>query len=258
MRKFKIGLVNDIGLVKKSNRDNLLVKIGEAEGEEFGLFVVADGVDGMCFGDMASNIAVKYLKEWWNNNLLPLLTLPSDEAANSISNQLLQVIINVNNQIYQYGLQNGEKGGTTLSVLFIYRDFYIIKNCGDSRVYYIDEGNLTVTKDDSWVFDQIALGKMTKNEARVHPKRNLLTKCIGVFENINIYESLGKLKRNHIFMLSSDGVHSYFSEDEIKEKILECQNLKDSKNVQSIADGILEQVYLKGAVDNISLIFVVP
>lgn len=250
---FNVGAICDIGNIKKINQDNLLVKIGETHFGEFGLFVIADGMGGLAAGEVASSVIISTFKNWWENDLSLLLNT-NEFNLDLVDNQLKKLIQTVNQTIIDYGTSINQNVGSTLSMLFLYNNTYLIKHIGDSRIYLINKKISRLTEDHSWVAEQLKMGKLTYKEALNHPKKNVLTKCIGVFSDIDLYELKGFMVETDSFLLCSDGFYNYLDEQEILKDILKCINNKN--HAQDCLTNLLNKVKSKKAHDNISAIIV--
>ncbi|MFZ5988213.1 MAG: PP2C family protein-serine/threonine phosphatase [Bacillota bacterium] len=253
-RSFSIGALTDVGNVKKINQDNILVRIGDGSLGEFGLFVVADGMGGLAAGETASRMIVNGFSSWWDNKLSSMLNTDENLNIGIVNKELDTLIRAINSDIIDFGLSINDKVGSTLSMLFIYGSTYLIKHIGDSRVYLINSSMTKLTEDHSWVALQVREGKMTPEEARNHPKRNILTRCIGVTHDIEIFETGGEIRPEDSFVLCSDGFYNYLDENEIHEGIISGK--EDDDNVQEYLVHLLEKVKLRGAHDNVSVIAV--
>ncbi|ADU74750.1 serine/threonine protein phosphatase PrpC [Acetivibrio thermocellus AD2] len=259
-RSFAIGALTDIGNVKKTNEDNILVKVGDEKNGEFGLFLVADGMGGLAAGEVASGIIVNEFNLWWERQLPGILNqegntvLDTDTVLNAISWELDRLIQDINKKIIRFGLSINAKVGSTLTLLFIYQNKYLIKHVGDSRIYRINSSITKLTEDHSWVAQQVKEGKIKEEEAKYHPKRNILTRCLGVMENLEIFEACGDISDDDGFLVCSDGFHNYLDEHEIYCSLSSCK--KEDADVQKTLRELLEIVKLRGAADNISAVAV--
>jgi len=155
--------------------------------------------------------------------------------------------------VINYGVSINKNLGSTLSMLFLYDRSYILKHIGDSRIYIINKKTIKLTEDHSWVAEQLKEGNITYKEALNHPKRNVLTRCIGT-RNIELYESKGYVTENDVFLLCSDGFYNYLDEQEILKDILKCT--KNKNNVQECLSNMLKKIKSKKAHDNISAIII--
>lgn len=254
-RYFDIGAVCSNGLRKAVNQDRLLVLVGEVNGKEFGLFAVADGVGGLNFGELASCYAISCIKEWWDTSIEALVSRTLKELLKQVDIELECLLQKLNYDIYKYGIEHSQKGGTTLSLIFVYGNYYILKHTGDSRIYMLGDIFKQLTKDQSWVESEVDNGLLSRELAENNPMKNLLTMCLGVFDCLQLQSLKGYIPGNAVIMLCSDGLYRYFNTAELKAAAAALQ--KDSEaSSQTIANIFLERVLSKGAHDNISLIIV--
>lgn len=248
----KIGAASDIGNTKEVNQDNILVKIGEHKGREFGLFLVCDGLGGLTKGEVASLIAVKTFKSWWEEKLEALIKNKNDIE---ILKSLEDTVRIANKLILNYAKENNCKVGTTITGLFLYGSDYYIVNVGDSRIYKFENNISQETEDDSYVAMKVKNKEMTIEEARTSKYKNLLLQCVGSKEEIQVYKKKGEIKHAKAFLLCSDGFYNKFSEKEMKDyiKFINKQGNADS-TVQKTVSEMVQIVKGRKERDNISLI----
>ena len=109
--------------------------------------------------------------------------------------------------------------GTTVSAILMYRnDFYIV-HVGDSRVYELHDSVRILTKDQTFVAREIAAGRMTPEEAKIDPRRSVLLQCVGASAKVTPDFLKGKIQRNAVYFVCSDGFRHQISEEEIMEKL---------------------------------------
>lgn len=253
-RSFVIGALSEIGYVKKTNQDRILIKIGEDQFGEFGLFVVADGMGGLAEGERASEIVVNEFKDWWNHSLSMILGDKIEPNIDIIDKELHSLIFHINNRIIAFSESINNRVGTTLTILFIYRNKYIIKHIGDSRIYKINKTITKLTEDHSWVAKQIRDGKMDAREAVHHPKRHILLQCIGVKKILKIFEKIGEINDEDMFLLCSDGFYNLLMKKEILDIIYGYR--RNKTDIQSKVEKLMEKVKKRGAIDNASVILI--
>lgn len=251
-RRFSVGTLSDIGYVRKTNQDRILIKIGEEELGEFGLFVVADGMGGLKAGEIASEIVVKEFKYWWDSELTLIIKEMKKIDLDTICLELNKLIFYINKKIIEFGKTIDDRAGTTLSMLLIYRNRYIIKHVGDSRIYKINNDITMLTKDDSWVAEQVRLGIMSVQEAENHPRKNVLIRCVGIKKGLEIFENKGEVFKDDIFLLCSDGFYNLLTKNEILMAIRQYKG----KNMQKVLENLMDIVRSRGASDNASAILI--
>ena len=250
--KIHVGVTSDIGNVKQVNQDNVLVEIGEHKGEEFGLFLVCDGLGGLSQGEVASLIAVKSFKDWWETKLASILRLDEDDL---ILESLEETVASANKKIIRYSEEMNSKVGTTVAALFIHKKKYYVINVGDSRVYRINGGITQESEDHSYVAQKVRNKEMTKKEAQNSKEKNILLQCVGVKQEIQIHKKVGYLEKTKAFILCSDGFYNKLSEKEIKQSIKAYYENPDEE-LQETAVNLIEMVKQREEKDNISVIIV--
>lgn len=213
LKMFKVNVSShtDIGDVKKTNQDSILHLNDTINGHNVGLFIVADGCGGLEYGEEISNLIITHFSRLWNDELRDLISTKKVDIKN-IDLFLNKALNEINDKAIGFSKMVSGKVGSTLTMLFTVDDQYIIKNVGDSRVYLKRGRKISqLTEDQSLVADMIRNGELTKEEAKSFKKKNVLTMCIGVFEDLKIYSKFGKIKNNDTFILCCDGLHNHVS-----------------------------------------------
>ncbi len=254
-RYFLIGALCDVGKVRTVNQDSILIRVGSKQDDEFGLFVVADGLGGLSDGQIASQMVVERLSMWWESELAHLMCNNKDVDIRTIDRQLYEVVVGINENIIAYATRRDMKMASTLSLIFILKNQYIIKHLGDSRIYIINQNVQQVTEDHSWVNTEIKAGKMSVEAARGHPKRNILTHCLGITTGNDMYEMQGELQKDDIILLCSDGFYTHVYDVEMR-SIIYQQVKNKTDHMQCIVKELFEKTMMQGGRDNISIILV--
>jgi protein phosphatase len=230
--------MTDTGMVRPHNEDNFAC-------QDFGgrsLFVVADGMGGHDAGEVASKIAVKTVCKEVNVH-----ANHNDDPKGLV--ELAARLANV--EVRKEGGSRGSNMGTTLSLVLVEGTTAHIANVGDSRVYWIENGSITqITEDHSLVAKLVSTGKMTKAEARNHPKSNLLYRTIGTDEEIRVDTFTKKMEKGGSLLLCTDGLWGELSDEEIHGI---CSTEKDSGK---ICAKLLRMANEKGGKDNITAVVV--
>ena len=256
MNNLKINTIalTDKGEFKKLNEDSLWVKIGEFQNSEFGVFMVCDGVGGLDCGDIASYCCVKLLKSWWQNTLPHILhKIITTKSQNIILNELNKIVKKINDEIIIVANEKNVKMGTTITLLFIFEDIYCISHVGDSRMYLYNRGDISqITEDHTLVNYQIKNGEITSKEALKSKNKHILTQCLGVKEEIQIFNRCGEIKGNETILICSDGFYNKLNINEIKQI---CKLFKRNRE-QDILLKYLHKVRKRGEIDNISAILI--
>ena len=200
------AFISDKGDKRPVNEDRVLCKSYKINGEEWGLFVVADGLGPMGRGSVASQIAVDQLASWWENELSTMISMQSTHG--DIIKSLGKKLEKINKKIVD--AQSGKMMGTTLSILCIMGDKYFVKHVGDSRIYWLSQGEeiTQISEDHSYVAELMRAGEITPEDAKTHPQRNVITRCFGTKVMPKVYSYIGKLVPGDGFLLASDGFYN--------------------------------------------------
>lgn len=241
--KLEFAAKSDIGKKREINQDSLCTY----QGKDAGLFVIADGMGGHINGEKASQKIVAELSNWWNS-FSPVLF---EYEFHKMLLSLEQVIEYANHCIYEEWNQNGICG-TTVTVLFIYRNFYGIIYAGDSRCYFQHKrkwGQLTI--DEVWE-NQSGISSRER-EIKDHPNRGKLVNAIGIKDSVQCRIQTDFIRDNTFFLLCTDGLYKHCQERLMKKALKKC---KDKKSMEEELDSLIHAVYKNGAKDNISIIII--
>jgi protein phosphatase len=210
-----------------------------------GVFIVADGMGGHAAGEVASEMAVRII-----SRELGSLRGLSDEQAGE---RMRTAIINANSAIFDRTLTEHDKRGmgTTTTALILLPRRFLIGQVGDSRAYMLRNDHfLQVTKDHSYVQEQVDLGLLTQEQARVHPYSNVITRCIGANADVVPDVYFGGLRVGDVLLLASDGLTGML-EDEQLNAILSGEG-----GPQLWVDRMISEANRRGGLDNITAIII--
>lgn len=237
--------LTDTGVVRKNNQDTFFCSV-ENEGKQ-AVFVVCDGMGGANAGNVASDIAASVFKEHILKHIRPSMSGKYMES-------ILKNAINfANYETYQTALTSREYSGmgTTLVGGFINNDDLVLVNVGDSRAYIIDEeGIRKITIDHSVVEEMLLRGEITEEEAKDHPRRNLITRALGTDERVKSDIYTYKIEPGSKVLLCSDGLSNMMSNDEMKEII------ESSESSQAACENLIDKANERGGYDNITAVLV--
>ncbi len=212
---FIVSANTDIGLVKDTNQDGLSVKILNTPQGRMTFAILCDGMGGLSKGEVASTTVISAFNDWVKNQLPVLCQNPIDDS--TIRDQWVDIVVNQNNAIKAYGARQGIRLGTTIVVMLITEKRYYILNVGDSRAYEISDTLHQLTQDQTFVAQEVRLGRMTPEEAENDPRRSVLLQCVGASEEVYPDMFFGETKTNAVYMLCSDGFRHEITPDEIYE-----------------------------------------
>ena len=211
--RFFITAHTDIGIRKKTNQDSLAVMRASTENGEVIFAVLCDGMGGLAKGEVASASVIEAYVRWFENEFPHYLTDGFEKEA--LFKEWGNIASQMNTKIGAYGAENSINLGTTLITFLIYKDRYYILNIGDSRVYRFDSHTNVITKDHTFVQRELDLGRLTYEEAKNHPKRNVLLQCIGASSVIQPDFYDGNVSSGEVYLLCSDGFRHVIAEDEM-------------------------------------------
>ena len=250
MIPFKSFGFSDPGRTRGHNEDSYLCN------DEERLFLVADGMGGHASGETASQLAVSSVENFVIRSRLDDIEWPIKYNQNLTSeqNRLLAAVTLANTHILERAKQDDSmKGmGTTLNGVTIEEDYLAIINVGDSRLYRVRNEEIEqISQDHSFVGEQERKGLLTKEEARQHPKRHILTSALGVSkQQTKIDVSRTEIIENDLYLICTDGLYSMLEDDEI---LTIVKSVVD-KSLYKIGLSLVLKANLAGGLDNITVV----
>ena len=234
MEEFTItyGAVTHVGQVRTGNEDSLLA--------DNNVFMVADGMGGHNAGEVASLMAVEQLRE----------------AASGIiaETDLVQALESANEVIYAESMTNHlhHGMGTTLAAMVVLENnTLVVAHVGDSRVYIWHEGALSrLSKDHSYVQELVDEGIVSIEEARTHPRRNIVTRALGIDANVEVEANTFPVTVGAWYVLCSDGLVDEISDADIAKVLERCTSPHEA------AQALVDAANAAGGRDNITVIVV--
>ncbi|MFM2070014.1 MAG: hypothetical protein RLZZ623_277 [Actinomycetota bacterium] len=232
------GAATDAGRVRDENEDAFVA--------EAMVFVVADGMGGHQAGEVASALAVTTLRERLH------------DGATS-ADVVVAAVVEANAAIFQTAHNNAEQRGmgTTLTAMAVLPasdarpEQLALVNVGDSRGYLWRRGELTrATVDHSYVQELLATGHITEVEARSHPRRNIITRALGIEPSVRVDAWVLPLVRADRFMLCSDGLVDEVDDEHILDIML------DHADPQAAAEALVAAAVANGGRDNVTVIVI--
>ncbi len=222
-----------VGLRRKVNEDAVMVRT------ERGLWAVADGMGGHDAGDVASAMVTDALRGLPIVYGLDELAAAAIDAIGRVNTELLAVAAT------QHG---GRTVGTTVVGLAIAGGEYRCFWAGDSRAYRLRGGTIVrLSRDHSLVQDLVAAGMISAGEAESHPNANVVTRAVGVVDDLKVDISRGDVAPGDIFVLASDGLTRVVEDQELAEILVAAPP-------QAVIDHLIEIVLSRGAPDNVSIV----
>ena len=214
---------------------------------------VCDGMGGLAKGEVASTAMVRMLSGWFQTEFPMLLSkgLPAEELKYSWE----KLVTEASHKISAYGSQIHVDMGTTAVALLIVGEYYYIFNVGDSRVYLIFDAIYQLTKDQTFVQNEIDNGRMTEMEAMMSPKKSVLLQCIGASTVARPDFFWGQVAPGQVFMLCCDGFRHVIQPSEFYEAF-NFRAMKNKSVMEKAAQNMTELNISRGEDDNISVVLV--
>jgi protein phosphatase len=228
--------LTDIGCVREGNED----AIGCWPCEDGLIFAVADGLGGHNAGEVASALALEVLSE----------EIGSAPAVWPVAKRLRRAVQEANLRIYNKSSTVPELRhmGTTLTATTLVGDTLVAAHVGDCRLYLLRDGNLTqLTKDHTWVWEQVQYGILSPEEARNHPKRHMLSRSLGQDLILAIDMLSMSVRPGDVLIQCSDGMHALLSDEEI------LALLPPARQIDAACRALIHRAKDNGGDDNISV-----
>ncbi|MDO4608523.1 MAG: Stp1/IreP family PP2C-type Ser/Thr phosphatase [Clostridia bacterium] len=235
----RIFTKTDIGKMRSINQDAFFAKV-LSNGSAFA--VVCDGMGGASAGDIASKTAVDIISQYFLNSYSP--NMSSDDIAKLLNN----AILSANLEIYNLSLQNEQLQGmgTTVVAVVASENETVICNIGDSRAYLLGDDIKQITRDHSVVQSLVESGKLSPEQARTHPEKNIITRALGVEDDVLIDNYCVDIDKNDIILLCTDGLSNLVDSNSLL-------NIVKSNDLDNITNKLIEQANSNGGKDNITV-----
>ncbi|HET7583530.1 MAG TPA: Stp1/IreP family PP2C-type Ser/Thr phosphatase [Gemmatimonadaceae bacterium] len=231
----------DTGMIRSGNEDSYFVDADRQRG----VFVVADGMGGHAAGEVASEMTVQIVARE--------LTAAREWALEVIEREVSDALRKANAAVFERTITEVDKQGmgTTASVLVLSGGWYLIGQVGDSRIYLLRDGQLRqLTKDHSYVQEQVDAGFLTPEQARYHPYSNVITRCVGAGPDVVPDTYRGTLRTGDLFLVASDGLTGMVDDRRL-------QHLLTTRATPGrMVDALIAEANGRGGLDNITAVVV--
>lgn len=235
--------MTDVGQRRRENQDYVFTS-KQPIGNLPNLFVVADGMGGHNAGDFASCCAVQVLVD----------SVKKDMSFNPIK-IIRHAVETANEKVYAQAQTDPQKAGmgTTLVVVTIVGRFAYVANVGDSRMYLVNPDGITqVTKDHSLIEEMVRIGELTREEARNHPDKNIITRAVGTGETVEIDFFDVQLDEGVRILMCSDGLSNMVPDPEIQEILGPDHDIEEGTRM------LVDRANENGGKDNITVVVIEP
>jgi len=225
------------GLKRANNEDAFLVR------PDMSLFAVADGMGGAAAGEVASQIFM--------DTALEVFSAHSNPSEKEMSQWVQEVFRQANERILQYAMENPHHQGLgcTAELITFFDQIYVLGHVGDSRVYLLRNKLLKqLTRDHSFLQEQIDQGLLTPEEAKHHSMRHVILRAVGIDDTLALDLLRGKVFSGDLFLLCSDGLTDMVQDSEIQNILLSSLRL-DQKG-----EALIDIAKSAGGKDNITVV----
>ncbi len=231
---FETGAVSHVGRVRRQNEDSYVVR------PEFGVWAVADGMGGHENGALASGTVAAAIGSIG----------PADSAPDLLA-RLEDSVLKANAELRRaVKARGGAALGSTLAALLVHERHFACVWSGDSRIYLVRDGRIVqLSRDHSEVQELVDRGAMTPEEARRSPRRNVITRAIGVHDTPELDLDNGEIQGGDVFVLCSDGLTGHVEDAEILTAVRDA-------GAQPACEELLRLTLERGATDNVTVVIV--
>lgn len=233
--------ITDVGQRRNVNQDYVFCEV-KPIGNLPNLFIVADGMGGHNAGDYASRFCVEYftqnIKE--SKSTLPVAMF---ETALKETNDLLRNMAQEKKEF--------EGMGTTFVVATIVDKVMYVANIGDSRLYIINDEIKQITEDHSLVEAMIRTGEINRDEARIHPNKNIITRALGAHDKVEADYFEVDINDGDIVLMCSDGLTNMLEDEKIANIVR-----SNSEDIEAAAASLVYNANQNGGKDNISVVLI--
>lgn len=246
--RIEVAGQTDVGRKRAHNEDNFAI-LGD-----FGLYIVADGMGGHASGEVASQLAVDTMREFFAATKDdPDRTWPykMDRNRGYEENRLITGIMLSNLRIFEAAKKNpGQRGmGTTIVALFVTQEGMYVAHVGDSRVYRIRDGQLEqLTEDHSLLNDYRKMKQLSDEEIANFPHKNVIVRALGMKETVKVDTRFESPRAGDVIVLCSDGLAGPVSDEDIRRIVLESHDL------QVASQRLIDRANENGGPDNVTCV----
>lgn len=247
MLEIRASGLSDVGRARTHNEDYFEI---DAESR---LYLVADGMGGHKYGEVASRVAVEAIRDFvtatrdsestWPFVLDTRLQRHSNLLKNAIKVAHDRVLSAIQQDDRLYGM------GTTLVGFFLDGDVAAVAHVGDSRAYRLRGGRLELlTQDHTWVNEQVVAGYLSEAQARIHPLKNVVTRALGGEREVLVDVREVRVEPGDLYLLCSDGLTTMLADEEIHDVVLEDQP------VDALCQTLVARANARGGHDNVTVV----
>lgn len=233
---------SDRGLKRDENQDSFYTGFLS---DNSAFAVVCDGMGGVGGGSVASSVAVEEIVKYINNSYSRKMN------RNSVLSLMKNALISANMKVYEMSKETSELSGmgTTAVILIVRNSFALVCHVGDSRAYLINDKITQITRDHSVVQDLLENGKLTPDEAKAHPRKNVITRALGAEKEVVPDLTELSIDVGDTVLVCSDGLTNFVDEDDIAD-------IFENNDISAVAGKLVDTANQNGGGDNITVVTV--
>lgn len=232
--------LTDVGRVRESNQDYVYTSESPV-GNLPNLFVVADGMGGHNAGDFASKYAVEQIVAYIEK---APMTSPVDLIRGAVTKANASLMAQAKSDVSLAGM------GTTVVIATILGDCMYVANVGDSRLYLLRDELEQITRDHSLVQEMVRMGEMDATEARSHPDKNIITRAVGAFDELEIDFFEERVHSGDLILMCTDGLSNMVDDMNIR------QIIETGRDVVEKVQHLVDAANRGGGKDNITALVI--
>ncbi len=236
--------LSDVGRVRAHNEDSYEIDTDHR------VYIVADGMGGHRHGEVASRVAVEAVRAWMDDN--GGLAVEEEGLATHVAS--LKTAIESAQSAVQRAVEEDVSlvgMGTTVVAMIVEGNSAGLAHVGDSRAYRYRGSQLErLTKDHTWVGEQVGAGLLSEAQAKVHPLRNVVTRALGGRGGVSVEVSETEIQPGDVYLLCSDGLTTMLGDDEI------LRHLDEASSIEEACESLVTSSNLGGGLDNITVLMV--
>lgn len=249
--KWTSAYCTDNGIRKSNNQDSLLIQQAQASCGEIAFAMICDGMGGLKKGEIASAYVIRAFRAWFQERM-PEICL-ADSPFDLVQREWSSLLQELHFQLKDAAEKAGFRVGTTVEALLLMGNSYCICHIGDCRVYSLGSVLEQITKDQSFVQQEIDAGRMTPEEAEADERRCLLLQCVGAGKTMQPVFLTGDISTSKTFLLCCDGFRHKISRSEM-EAALKAAKMGRERSMQHVLEKLTQKCKQRKETDNITSI----
>ena len=254
---FNVAAYTNVGTVKSANQDSCCLEVARTPYGDTAIISVCDGVGGLASGEVASSSVVRWLVMWFERRYSVLLDAFHDNVDALLDHVQADWdfgIKTLNDTLRLHGRRTNQRMGSTCTVALFYNGSYIVGHVGDTRLYDFENGVLMqVTQDQTWVAREVLRGTITPEEARSHPRRNVILQSVGTQEEIQPVFTRGEYHTGETYLVCCDGFRNELFDDELIDAFGNVVNEGEAAQYAAM-ESLANLVMQRGERDNITAV----